>query len=187
MMKINVGCGKRNFGKDWVHVDGGKFSHLDHHSILLGPHPNGTVDLIYSSHLIAYFSRTEIVPILKSWFDVLKPGGVLQVATPDFTELADIVLGLDDPLYFGIPIENILGPLYGEMEMNGVKIYHKTVYDFASLSTLLQSVGFTEVKLYDHRTTCHPNTGDRKDFYDDHSSAYINGQLISLNVQCVKP
>ena len=29
MIKINLGCGWRNFGKDWIHIDGGDYSHLD--------------------------------------------------------------------------------------------------------------------------------------------------------------
>ena len=29
MIKINLGCGWRDFGKDWIHIDGGDYSHLD--------------------------------------------------------------------------------------------------------------------------------------------------------------
>ena len=29
MIKINLGCGWRNFGKDWHHIDGGSYDHLD--------------------------------------------------------------------------------------------------------------------------------------------------------------
>ena len=33
MVKLHLGCGERDFGKDWVHIDGGDFDHLDSHSI----------------------------------------------------------------------------------------------------------------------------------------------------------
>ena len=29
MKKINLGCGWRNFGKDWIHIDSGEFDHID--------------------------------------------------------------------------------------------------------------------------------------------------------------
>ena len=67
MIKINLGCGWRNFGKDWYHIDGGDYSHLDSHDILNLPFDNGTVDLIYASHVIEYFDREEIVGILNKW------------------------------------------------------------------------------------------------------------------------
>ena len=34
MIKINMGCGWRNFGEDWVHIDGGNYQHLDYKDIL---------------------------------------------------------------------------------------------------------------------------------------------------------
>jgi hypothetical protein len=56
-----------------------------------------------------------------------------------------------------------------------------------SLRELLTSVGFINVRRYDHMETEHPNTGDRDDLFDDHSAAYIDDVLISLNMQCIKP
>ena len=79
----------------------------------------------------------------------------------------------------------MLGPLYGKMEMDGSFIYHKTTYDFYSLSVLLNSLGFEDIRLYDWRKTEHCQ-------FDDHSQAYFphmdkeNGTLISLNVECNK-
>ena len=64
-------------------------------------------------------------------------------------------------------------------------LYHRTVYDFETLRSTLQSAGFREVRRYDWRDTVH------KDF-DDYSQAYIPhmdkeaGRLISLNVEAVK-
>ena len=33
MTKLNLGCGWRNFGSDWVHIDGGDYDHLDYNDI----------------------------------------------------------------------------------------------------------------------------------------------------------
>ena len=34
-MKFNIGCGWRNFGKGWIHIDGGDYDHLDSSDIYL--------------------------------------------------------------------------------------------------------------------------------------------------------
>tara|TARA_R110000796_G_scaffold106618_1_gene217077 strand:+ start:11535 stop:12071 length:537 start_codon:yes stop_codon:yes gene_type:complete len=178
-MKINLGCGKRNFGKDWIHIDGGDYEHLHSKDIRKLSFEDGVAGLIYASHIIEYFDREEIVPILKEWHRVLKPDGILQLAVPDFAVMAKLY---DSGNY---KLENFLGPLYGRMLMGNSVIYHRTVYDFYCLKRLLLEVGYKNVKRYDWRETNHSH-------YDDHSQAYLphmdknNGILISLNVECTK-
>ena len=180
MIKINIGCGWRNFGDDWVHIDGGNYEHLDYHNITdLSQFEDNSVDLIYASHVIEYFDREEVVPLLKEWKRVLKPYGVLRLAVPNFPVLAQLYLDKK------VKIENILGPLYGRMPMGSDTIYHKTTYDFENLASLLGSLDFCNVREYDWRETEHSQ-------FDDHSQAYIphmdknNGVLVSLNVECLK-
>lgn len=178
-MKINMACGWRNFGPSWVHIDGGDYDHLDYKSITALDFADNTVDLIYSSHVIEYFDRTEITGVLEEWRRVLKKGGTLRVAVPDFESMARLYTEKI------IKLENLLGPLYGKMKMEDKIIYHKTSYDYKSLSTLLTQCGFRDIRLYDWRKTDHAHC-------DDHSQAYIphmdkeKGTLISLNVECVK-
>ncbi len=164
-------CGKRNFGDDWVHLDAG-------HDVLLSHQFNSSIDLIYCSHGIAYFMPEEIKSVLKIWFKKLRNGAVLRLSTPDWEALRQ----LEQPL---------LGPLYGRMRGDTQEdqnwIYHRTVYTFESLHALLTECGFINTHRYDHTKTEHPNTGNREDKYDDHSAAYYEGNLISLNVQCYKP
>lgn len=178
MIKFNVGCGKRNW-PGWVNVDGADLPHIHDHDISLKYQPDNYIDLLYSSHLIAYFDREEAAELLAGWYKKIKPGGVLRLATPNFSKLMLIYTS------FGT-FKEIAGPLYGKMEMNGKFIYHKTSYTDADLRELLSSVGFRNVHRYDHTGTEHPNSGNRDDFYDDHSAAYINGILISLNMQATK-
>lgn len=61
-----MGSGKRNFGKDWKHIDKAKFDHIDHHDIFNFPYEN--VDLIYASHLIEYFDQYEVKTLLDYWY-----------------------------------------------------------------------------------------------------------------------
>ena len=63
-MKLHLGCGWRNFGPDWVHIDGGDYEHLDYNDITKLPFDDGTVDLIYTSHVLEYFDREAYIPHL---------------------------------------------------------------------------------------------------------------------------
>ena len=54
MININIECGWRNFGKDWIHIDGGDYDHLDYNNITKLEFKNESVDLIYASHVIEY-------------------------------------------------------------------------------------------------------------------------------------
>ena len=72
-----------------------------------------------------------------------------------------------------------------KMKMGGKFIYHKTVYDFHSLKSLLKNIGMKEIKKYNWEETSHSE-------FDDHSQAYLphmdkeNGTSMSLNVECKK-
>lgn len=190
-MKLHLGCGKRNFGKEWIHVDNGSYPHLDHKCEInhLDFCFDETVDLIYASHVLEYYDRSQVIEVLQEWYRVLKPNGILRIAVPDFEMIASLYLTHKTLLPThkeDFTLDNVLGPLYGRMDMDGIKIYHKTCYDFESLQTLLtQCQRFKDVERYDWRKTEHAHI-------DDHSQAYWphmnkeNGILISLNVQCKK-
>lgn len=178
-MKFNIGCGNRDFGKDWVHIDGENYNHVESDDISLTSYENDCADLIYSSHFLEYFDNDELKTMLFSWKRVLKKNGILRVAVPDFEVCARLY---SDGIY---PLENFLGPLYGKMKMKKSFIYHKTTFDFIKLKKILKDLGMKEIKKYNWRKTEHS-------MFDDHSQAYLphmdkeNGILISLNVECVK-
>ena len=178
-MKFNIGCGKRNFGKNWIHIDGGEFNHINSKNIFIKDYKKGSAELIYASHFIEYFDRAEIVPLLKRWKEVLKPNGILRLAVPNFEVYAKLYIDKK------ISLDNFLGPLYGKMKMENKTIYHKTTYDFSSLKKLLEEIGMRKINKYNWRETEHSE-------FDDHSQSYFphmdkgNGILMSLNMECVK-
>lgn len=175
-MKVHLGCGKRNFGSDWVNIDIEKFPHVTSHSVETLPFADGSCDLLYASHLIEYFNREKIVEILNEWNRVLKPGGILRIAVPDFEVMCNLYKN-------GYSLDTFLGPLYGKW--SNPAFYHKTVYDYRSLKELLMRIGFSKVHRYNWRHTEHAE-------HDDHSQAYIphmdkeHGTLLSLNVEATK-
>ena len=179
MIKINIGCGWRNFGPGWVHIDGGDYEHLDSNNIINLPYGDEEVDLIYASHVLEYFDREEVNVVLEEWYRVLKPGATLRIAVPNFESIVNIYRREEYSL------DSCLGLLYGKMPMGKEIIYHKTTYDFESLTQVLGGCGFRHMKLYNCHETEHAN-------FDDHSQAYLphmnkkSGILMSLNVECVR-
>lgn len=182
-MKVHLGCGKRHF-PGWVHVDQVDLPHIDHrHDVRTLPFLDDEVaDVVYASHVFEYFDRQEAPTVLAEWRRVLKPGGVLRLAVPDFPALVEVYRRSGG-------LARVLGPLFGRIEVSSpagpAVIYHKTVYDFADLQAVLESAGFAEVRRYEWRETEHAD-------YDDHSQAYYphmekdSGLLISLNVEATR-
>jgi predicted SAM-dependent methyltransferase len=179
MLKLHLGCGKRDFGPDWVHIDGANFPHVTSHDIVNLPYANNSVDLIYACHVFEYFDRQEGLEVLKQWWTKLKPGGVLRIAVPDFGQMASLYIK------GAYQLDSFLGPLFGRMPSNDNIIYHKTCYDFDNLSKCLTQAGFNTVARYDWQKTEHSK-------FDDHSQAYLphmdkeHGTLISLNLEATK-
>jgi len=184
-IQLYLGSGKRNI-PGFVHVDLDDYPHLDYrHDIVdLPMFSDNSADLIYTSHSFEYFDRQEGERVLKEWRRVLKPGGVLRIAVPDFEAMVKVYLKHGKVMEH----KGILGPLYGRMAVKkGNKesfIYHKTAYDFNSLKKMLQTAGFKNIHRYDWQKTIHKD-------YDDHSQAYVphmdkKGILVSLNVEAKK-
>jgi len=180
MIKLHLGCGWRDFGEEWIHIDGGGYKHLKYHSITdLSQFKDNSVEVIYASHILEYFDRFEVVDVIEEWKRILKPNGKLRLAVPNFEVLCDLYREGT------IDLKQILGPLYGRMQMGDEVVYHRTTYDFESLKILLETSGFKEINLYNWRDTDHSQ-------FDDHSQAYIphmdkdSGTLISLNIECIK-
>ena len=183
LLKLHLGCWKR-YIPGFVHVDVCDMPHIDCKRSVddLSVFADGSAELIYASHVFEYFDRQRGAEVLKEWYRVLAPGGVLRIAVPEFGQLVKVYRKTKD-------IARILGPLYGRMEIDTKKgkavLYHKTVYDFDSLAEMLKTAGFKKVKRYDWRKTIHKD-------YDDFSQAYFphmdkeKGMLTSLNVEAVK-
>jgi predicted SAM-dependent methyltransferase len=179
-LRLHLGCGKR-YLPGFVHVDIADFPHIDHRARVdkLPFVADESVELIYCSHMLEYRDRFQVMNVLAEWRRVLKPDGVLRLAVPDFDALIEVYKRTGD-------ITKILGPLFGRMDVGLEEpIYHRTVYNLASLREVLESAGFKDVRGWDWRKVFPPG-------YDDHSQAYFphmdkeNGILVSLNVEATR-
>jgi predicted SAM-dependent methyltransferase len=180
MAQLHLGCGKKDFGKEWIHIDGSDYPHIHSHDITKLPFEDNSVSIIYACHVFEYFDRDEAQEVLKEWKRVLKKGGVLRLAVPDFEICAKLYT------WKKYNLDKFSGMFYGKWKMNDeVTVYHKTIYDFDSLASTLTKAGFEGVRKWDWRKTSHSH-------FDDYSQAYLphmdkeNGILVSLNVECIK-
>jgi len=178
-MKLHLGCGPR-YIPGFIHVDAQAAPHVD----IVGPveklpMQDNSVSLIYASHILEHFGRNEYKSVLKEWFRVLEPGGILRLAVPDFSACAEIYYenGLADGLSGLVGL--IIGGQRNEHD------FHKMIFDEEFLSRELLAIGFREVRRWDWRTTEHVEV-------DDYSQAYLphldkdTGKLMSLNIEAVK-
>lgn len=183
-IKLHLGCGKR-YLKGFTHIDLANYKHIDYrYDVRLLPmFQDSTANMIYASHVLEYFSREEVVDVLREWRRVLKPRGILRLAVPNFEALIEVYKN-------SYSIDLIRGSLYGEWKIPGTDkiVYHKTVYDLFSLRTLLKKVGFINIKEWNWKNIF---VGEHEGF-DDYSQAYVphmdkeNGILISLNMEATK-
>jgi len=181
-MKVHFGCGNK-FMQGYVHVDCAKYPHVDYvsDSSSLEMFEDESLNLIYASHVFEYFDRTEAATVLADWFRKLKLGGIVRLAVPNIDMLISTYQATND-------LNSILGPLYGKWENPSGAIYHKTVYNFASLKSILEDAQFSKVQGWKWQDVF---TGELEGF-DDYSQAYYphmdkeHGILISLNVEASK-
>lgn len=177
--KLHLGCGIKEI-PGWFHIDALDYPHIDHRGPVddLSFIPNGSVSIIYAAHLLEHFGRRTYMDVLREWRRVLKPGGVLRLAVPDFAAAAQLYMSGTLPR----GIEDVRGLVCGGQRDK--YDFHGMIFDEPDLTRALMEAGFDSVRKWDWRTTEHSAI-------DDYSQAYIphldkeNGTLVSLNLEGV--
>ena len=175
-MKLHLGCGTKHI-EGYTNIDARYLPGVDEVNNIkyLRNYKPNTVDIIYACHVLEHVGRYEVEGVLKRWFEMLKPGGILRLAVPDFESIVEAYH------YYG-DIEKIMGLLYGGQDYEGN--FHYTTFDENHLTKLLSNCGFTGISRYDRNKTEHSDI-------DDFSNAYLphmdkNGILMSLNIKASK-
>lgn len=175
---LHIGCGDR-FIPDFVHhIDARPLPHVDHvtQADKLEMFGEGSVDLIYACHVLEHFGRHKVDSVLREWHRVLKVGGAVRIAVPDFEALVEVYQRTGN-------LQLVIGPLVGRQDY--AENTHYVVFDYASLSSALTKVGFKNIHRYDWRETIHKDHDDYSQSYIPHMDK-VNGTLISLNVEAEK-
>lgn len=130
-LKLNIGGGSNGDLPGYVNIDrkvGREAYPLDY--------PSGSVDEIRASHILEHFSHRQCVAVLREWVRVLKPGGIIKLAVPDFKWIAENYLkGVEFP---------VMGYVYGGHEDNND--VHLSGYDEECLTELMKMCGLTDIQ-----------------------------------------
>ena len=93
---VHVGCDKVKL-KDFINVDFRETSATDIVSKCwsINGIENSTVAFIYSRHTIEHISLHDAKKTFLHWFDLLVPGGIINIIVPDIEFHAKQILGME--------------------------------------------------------------------------------------------
>ena len=94
---LNLGCGQCSRA-GWVNMDfHASSADVLAYDLRLGiPFANDSFDVVYHSHVLEHFSRSQAVFFLRECLRVLRPGGLLRMAVPDLENIARAYLAALD-------------------------------------------------------------------------------------------
>jgi predicted SAM-dependent methyltransferase len=137
LVRLDIGSGQSHGNDGWIGID--PFSpNADLRCFMWDlPHDDNTVDEIYSSHALEHVEKKLVLPTLKEWYRVIKPGGKVTLRVPDLEWccnwfLAHQTTGWDMDVIFGNQAHK------GE--------FHKTGFTKDILKYYVIQAGFTITK-----------------------------------------
>jgi predicted SAM-dependent methyltransferase len=176
MKKLHIGSG-RNYIPGWTNLD--LFSSVKadvYADIQALPFERESFDLIYASHVLEHVQRHTVIATLSHWRDLLKTGGILRLAVPNFSAVVRHYNEHKD-------LDVLIGLLYGGQ--NHPKNNHFITFDALTLRRELIRAGFDTIRYWDWKETEHAE-------FDDYSQCFLphldkdKGSLMSLNMEAVK-
>lgn len=102
-----------------------------------------SISEVRASHVLEHFNYTEIVGVLKEWVRVLKYGGSLKIAVPDFEWIAKNYLEGNDI--------NVQGYTMGGQE--DPNDFHKVIFDNNVLTELMRAAGLRNIRRWESNST----------------------------------
>lgn len=151
--KLQIGCGPYPM-EGWLNTDimtnlrKGSPIYMDAGKPF--PIPNASFDYVYSEHLFEHLTYSEATNMLKECYRILKPNGILRIATPNLQFLVDLYLHPEKELnkkYNELNAERSGMPSSPVYTVNYFHTTwgHKIIYDPMTLSRFLEDVGFKDI------------------------------------------
>lgn len=135
-LRLHLGCGQKRL-QGFINVDCNYSSATDYVAdISKLPCPDNSVERIETYHVIEHIPMPEVKSVLTEWKRVLTVGGLLVIECPDLQGAVTEYLAGNKERLFSI---------YGRQRFPGDT--HHWGYDFRSLPELLESAGFSKVRV----------------------------------------
>jgi predicted SAM-dependent methyltransferase len=170
-MRLHIGGTEFRDGWLNLNIEPGPGIDLVGHCGDLSHFKNGSVTEIYASHIYEHLSHNhELRGALVEAHRVLVPGGTLSISVPDLEQLCRMFL---QPSLGVMERWKVMEMMFGG-QLNAHD-FHKIGLSWEFLATMLQQVGFIEIRRVSEFGLFH-----------DCSSIRFADTLISLNVQATK-
>lgn len=151
--KLQIGCGSNPL-EGWLNTDvmtnlhNGSPMYLDAGKPF--PIPDTSFDYIYSEHLFEHLTYPQATNMLNECYRIMKPGGVIRIATPNLQFLVDMYLHPEKTINkayaefnaqrSGLPSDPAYTISYFHTSWG-----HQIIYDPDSLTHFLEEAGFKDV------------------------------------------
>jgi predicted SAM-dependent methyltransferase len=198
--KFHLGCGTI-FIKNYLNIgfwrqlqndvlyanpNGVEGTYMLNHDLVQGiPCSDGSLEVIYHSHMLEHLSYKDGMVFVENCFKALQPGGIMRVLVPDLELwIKNYVQGntfFFDEYRKALAPEAHLYPTNGSVFMGMLHNHeHKCGYDFDTLKWVLEKAGFGRVR----RTLVQDS--DLPDIVEVEPYVALKA-MESLCVECYKP
>lgn len=154
---LNVGCGT-DYKEGWINIDNNSDNNIEKLDLnwdLRNPLPleENSVDFIFHEHFMEHLTPEEGIRATQDFMRVLKPGGVLRIATPDLEQVVH--------KYLNVPLEkdetlktfnlDFIKTKAERMNISFSWWGHRWIYDWEELERRLKEAGCRNIKRCDLR------------------------------------
>jgi predicted SAM-dependent methyltransferase len=138
-LRLNLGCGHIPL-PDFINIDMRDLPGVDVIAECgMLPFEPGSVDEIFSAHLVEHFPQEEFLRrLLPYWRDLLSPGGMLRTITPDG---AAMLAGIADGSY---GFEDFRDVVFGGQDYDGD--FHYNLFTPETLARTFEQAGFVRLE-----------------------------------------
>ncbi|MHC1706231.1 MAG: methyltransferase domain-containing protein [Bacteroidales bacterium] len=159
--KLQIGCGENNLLEGWLNTD--ILCEIDKVVFLDAgkefPFKNETFHFIFSEHIFEHLKFKQATCMLAESYRVLKPGGKIRIATPDFDFLMNLYQNPDTLLhkeYIRWATRSFIRDISDSLiEDEFLAAYvvnnffkdwgHQIIHNYQSISCLLSKAGFLNI------------------------------------------
>lgn len=136
-IRVNLGAGYRPMA-GYENID-----RMDDAEAYPLPYDDGQIAEVRASHLLEHFSHRDTQAVLNEWARVLRPGGLMKIAVPDFDRIIEAYLrGPGD-----MPIESFI--MGGHQDAND---HHGAIFNRGKLTEMMRAAGLRGIHAWDSDT-----------------------------------